>query len=91
MQTSQCNNFSLEHYYFFFLIHTCRFASEDIDSSTIVIWITVIMAVCAFLSVNFWAPIASYVLFKMDYFLKILIYIHMKKESHIQQGRHEGE
>lgn len=69
--------------YDIFLIHTCWFSSEDIGSSTTVIWITVMMVVCAFLSFNFWAPIASYGLFQ-DYFQKIFIYIHMKKESHIQ-------
>jgi len=38
-------------------LHTYCLASEDIDSSTGVEWITIVIALCGFSSINFWAHI----------------------------------
>lgn len=54
-----------------FLTHTYRFALEDIDSSTRVVWITVMIHL-HYMNSQRWVI-----------FLKIFAYVYLKEENHI--------
>lgn len=69
----------------FCIVLTHGSASEDIDSSTGVLWITIMMAVCDFWSFNiqFIYLLALYGLKEMDYFSKNMFVLIRRRKFHI--------
>jgi len=68
-----------------FFSHTCRFASEHIDSSTVVAWVIIVIILIG-LKLQLWGthPFAINWLQKRDYFLKFSV---PKEQSHTAWGK----
>lgn len=62
-----------------------RFASEVIDSSTGVIWVSIVLVFCGFWSINFEGPINLHYIDSQRWIIRLFFFIcvHLKKKGHI--------